>query len=477
MTVKRFPYYLAGRPAETAHRLEVTDKYSGEVFAEVAAAGPLEIEQAIAACAAAASAMAALCAYERRDILHRCVAGIAARHEEFARVLCREAGKPIKDARTEVGRMIDTFQIAAEEAMRIGGEVIDLEIAPRARGYRGLWKRVPIGPCSFITPFNFPLNLAAHKIAPAIAMGNPFVLKPAERTPVSAILLGEVLAAAGLPEGAFSILPCDVADAGPFTTDERLKLLSFTGSRPVGWKLKGLAGTKKVVLELGGNAACIVDHDADLADAVERIVFGGFYQSGQTCISVQRVMVHDDIHDELVERLVARVKELKVGDPNDEDTFIGPLISIGDAERLEQWVQDAAAAGARVLTGGTRDGVMMQPTVIAGAPPGCKVNDEEAFGPLVNVTRFSNFKDAVAAANASRYGLQVGVFTRDIYKIQYAFDHLEAGGIIINDVSSFRVDNMPYGGIKDSGIGREGVRFAMEEMSEIRLLVIRNPGS
>ncbi len=477
MTAKRYPYYLAGQPAAPNHRLAVTDKYSGEVFAEVASAGPAEIEQAIAACAAAAPAMAALCAYERRDILQRCVTEITARSEEFARVLCREAGKPIKDARTEVGRMIDTFQIAAEEALRIGGAVIDLDIAPRARGYRGLWKRVPIGPCSFITPFNFPLNLAAHKVAPAIAMGNPFVLKPAERTPVSAILLGEVLAAAGLPDGAFSVVPCDIADAGPFTTDERLKLLSFTGSRPVGWKLKAQAGAKKVVLELGGNAACIVERDADIADAVERIVYGGFYQSGQTCISVQRVMVHEAIYDELLGRLVARVKELKVGDPNDEETFIGPVISINDAVRLEQWVQDAAAAGAQILTGGTRDGVMMQPTVIAGAPPGCKVNDEEAFGPLVNVTRFADFKQAVAAANASRYGLQVGVFTRDIYQIQYAFDHLEAGGIIINDVSSFRVDNMPYGGIKDSGTGREGVRFAMEDMSEIKLLVLRNPGS
>lgn len=472
-TIKSYPYYLANEPVRDNQDLDVRDKYGGEVFARVAKAGPEAIEAAIQAAAEAAGAMAGTRPYERKAVLEHCVSRFRERYDELAEILCLEAGKPIGDARGEVTRLIDTFQIAAEEAVRFDGRMMNLEISPRARGYSGMWKWVPIGPCSFITPFNFPLNLAAHKVAPAIAAGCPFVLKPAEKTPLGAILIGEVLAETDLPPGAFSILPCDVEDAGPLTTDPRLELLSFTGSRQVGWMLKERAGEKKVTLELGGNAACIVDADADVEDAVDRLVTGAFYQSGQSCISVQRTLIHEAIYDELVGALVERVRELEVGDPRDEETFIGPVISEGDAERIVEWVREAEEAGARVLTGGGREGVMVEPTVVEDAPHECRVYHEEVFGPVMLVARFRDFDAALAETNDSRYGLQAGVFTRDMAKIQKAWDTLKVGGVVINDVPSFRVDNMPYGGVKDSGLGREGVRFAMEDMSEIRLLVLR----
>ena len=337
-----------------------------------------------------------------------------------------------------------------------------------------MWKRVPIGPCSFISPFNFPLNLAAHKIAPALAIGCPFVMKPASLTPIGALLIGEVMAETDLPAGAFSILPASRDGADLLTTDERLKLLSFTGSPDVGWALKARAGKKAVVLELGGNAACIVDADADLDDAVERVVFGAFYQSGQSCIGVQRILVHSSIYESFRDKLVGKVKSLIIGDPKDEATFIGPVISEKDAQRLESWVSEAADKGATVLCGGARDGVMMEPTLVEDAPADCKLSVEEAFGPVATITRFDDFDAALAEINNSKFGLQAGIFTRDLYKAHKAWEELDVGGVVIGDVPSFRVDNMPYGGVKDSGLGREGIRFAMEDMSEIRNLVIRN---
>src|SRR5262245_23622427 len=389
--------------------------------------------------------------------------------------LCSEAGKPINDARGEVTRLIDTFRVAAEESVRILGEVLPLDISPRARDYTGMWKRVPIGACSFISPFNFPLNLAAHKVAPAIAAGCPFVLKPASLTPVGALIIGEVLAEAGLPRGAFSILPARRDGADLFTTDPRLKLLSFTGSPAVGWDLKARAGKKKVVLELGGNAAVIVDADADLTDAVARIVFGAFYQSGQSCIGVQRVIAHEEIYADLRDRLVAATRALKMGDPKDEKTFIGPMISEKEAERLHGWIESARAAGARVLCGGGREGAMLEATLLENAPRESDVVCQEAFGPVAVLSPFRDFDAALEEVNDSAFGLQAGVFTRDLYKAKRAWDHLEVGGVLIGDVPSWRVDHMPYGGVKDSGLGREGIRFAMEEMTEIRLLAIRPP--
>jgi len=470
-----FPCYLAGKPVAPNHDLAVIDKFTGEPVARVPLVDAAHIDRAIAAAAAAAEPMRRMAAYERQAVLNHGVRRFTERADELARHLCAEAGKPIRDSRGEVGRLIDTFRMAAEESVRITGEVLPLDIAPRARAYSGMWKRVPIGPCSFITPFNFPLNLAAHKIAPALAVGCPFVLKPASLTPIGALLIGEILAETDLPAGAFSILPCRRDGADRFTTDERLRLLSFTGSPQVGWDLKRRAGRKKVVLELGGNAAVIIDADADLADAVERVIFGAFYQSGQSCIGVQRILVHESIYESFRDRLVAAASALKCGDPRQEETFIGPLISTAEAERLERWIAAATARGARLLCGGRRSGALLDATLLENVPRDTDLYCQEAFGPVAALSRFSDFGAALTEVNASAFGLQAGIFTRDLYKAQLAWNELEVGGVIIGDVPSWRVDHMPYGGVKESGLGREGVRFAMEDMTEIRMLVIRTP--
>ncbi len=414
-----------------------------------------------------------MAAYERQAVLAHCVTRFQERADELAYALCIEAGKPIRDSRGEVGRLIDTFRIAAEESVRITGEIQPLDISPRARGYQGMWKRVPIGPCSFISPFNFPLNLAAHKIAPALAVGCPFVLKPASRTPLGAIIIGEVLAETDLPKGAFSILPATRDGADLFTTDDRLKLLSFTGSPEVGWDLKARAGKKKVVLELGGNAAVIIDADAEIEDAVERVVFGAFYQSGQSCIGVQRIIVHESLYEAFRDALVAKTKALIAGNPLDESTFIGPMIDVKEAARLDGWIQEAIAKGARLLCGGARDGAMLEATLLEGVDRDTRLYREEAFGPVAMLSKFRDFDDALSEVNDSKFGLQAGIFTRDLFKMLTAWDRLEVGGVVIGDVPSYRVDNMPYGGVKDSGLGREGIRFAIEDMTEIRNLVIR----
>ncbi len=470
-----YPYYLANEPHQPNTDLAVEDKYTGKVATRVAMADEATIDAAIAASVKAAAPMAALKSYQRREVLDHCVRRFTERHEELSRALCIEAGKPIKDARGEVTRLIETFRIAAGEAERIYGEVMPLDNAERAADYRGMWQRVPIGPCSFISPFNFPLNLAAHKVAPALAVGCPFVLKPASLTPIGALIIGETLAETDLPKGAFSILPCRRDGARLFTEDDRLKLLSFTGSAEVGWDLKAKAGRKPVVLELGGNAACIVDADADLDDAVDRIIFGAFYQSGQSCIGVQRVLVHDDVYEAFKAKFVSATAQLKAGDPHDEDTFIGPMISEKEAQRLHGWVRDAEAQGARVLTGGQLSGKMLQATVLENVPPQCDVVQEEAFGPVAVLTPFNDFDAALQSVNESRYGLQAGLFTKDLFKAMRAWDTLDVGGVVVGDVPSWRVDHMPYGGVKDSGVGREGIRWAIEDMTETRLMVIRDP--
>ena len=473
MLRESYPYYLAGEACQPNTDLEVVDKYTGEVATRLALADAGAIEQGIAAAEASFDAMRAMPAYARQDVLNHCVRRFEERFEELAMSLCIEAGKPIKDARGEVTRLIDTFRYAAEEAVRLTGEVMEMGISARAANYTGMWKRVPIGPCSFISPFNFPLNLAAHKIAPALAVGCPFVLKPASMTPIGAIIIGEVLAETDLPRGAFSILPCRRDGADLFTTDERLKLLSFTGSPGVGWALKAKAGKKKVVLELGGNAACVVDEGTDLDDAVERLCVGAFYQSGQTCIGVQRILVHASIYDELKAKLVEATRALPMGDPKDPKTWIGPMISEKEASRLSGWIQAAVDRGASLLCGGERSGAMLEATLLEDVPSDCDAMAKEAFGPLACLSKFTDFDEALRQVNDSVFGLQTGIFTRDIYKIQKAWDELDVGGVVIGDVPSWRVDHMPYGGVKDSGLGREGVRFAMEDMTEIRLLAIR----
>lgn len=470
-----YPYYLASKAVFANTDLEVSNKYTGECATKVALADAEVIDKAIAAAEAAQPALNKMPAYERQAILEHCVTRFKERFDELAYALCIEAGKPIKDAQGEVTRLIDTFKIAAEEAVRINGEVIELEITARAKGYSGMSKRVPIGPCSFISPFNFPLNLAAHKVAPAIAAGCAFVLKPASRTPIGSIIIGEILAETNLPEGAFSVLPCSRDGADLFTTDERFKLLSFTGSPDVGWALKAKAGKKPVILELGGNAACVVDHDTDIDDAITRIVFGAYYQSGQSCISVQRVIVHESIYDTFKKAYLEKVSSLVEGDPLDTDTFIGPMIAESEAKRLESWINDAVSKGAKLLCGGKRDGAMLSATILEDVPVDCDINADEAFGPVSVLSKFSTFDEALASVNNSQFGLQAGIFTRDIYKAHQAWDELEVGGVVIGDVPSWRVDNMPYGGVKESGLGREGIRYAIEDMTELRLMVLRNP--
>jgi acyl-CoA reductase-like NAD-dependent aldehyde dehydrogenase len=473
------PGWLAGKRYEPNHDLSVTDKYSSEVVATVPLADDEAIDRAIAAAVTAQAPLRETPAWKRRDALLHCVHSFEARAEELAVTLCEEAGKPIRDARGEVTRLIDTFRCAAEEATRIRGEYLPLDSTPRGNGTIGLCRRVPIGPCSFISPFNFPLNLAAHKVAPAIAAGCPFVLKPASATPLGALIIGETLAECDLPEGTFSILPCTREGASRFVSDERFKLLSFTGSAEVGWDLKARAGHKKVVLELGGNAAVIVERDASddaasLERLVERLVFGAYYQSGQSCISVQRILIHSSLYQQLRHLLLAAVQDLVSGDPKDERTRIGPMISEREAARLEGSVDQACRHGARILCGGTRKGTMFEPTLLEDVPRDVALYGEEAFGPVAMLEAFESFEEALSRANESRYGLQAGVFTRDVNKIRRAWDVLEVGGVVIGDVPSWRADDMPYGGVKDSGLGREGVRYAIEEMTEPRLLVLRH---
>lgn len=473
MLKKSYPYYLANTPVYANEDLAVTDKYSGEVATRVALADEQAIDQAIAAAVKAERPMQHMPSYQRQEILNHCVRRFSERADELALALCVEAGKPIRDSRGEVDRLIETFKIAAEESVRFGGDFMPLDRSPRTAGYVSLTKRVPVGACSFISPFNFPLNLAAHKVAPAIAAGCPFVLKPASLTPIGALIIGETLAETELPKGAFSILPCRREGARLFTEDNRLKLLSFTGSPQVGWQLKSKSGKKKVVLELGGNAACIVDEDADLDDAVARIIIGAFYQSGQSCIGVQRILIHECVYEPFKKKLVHAAEKLKMGDPRDEDTFVGPLISEKEALRLEQWVGDALANGANLLCGGTRDGAFLAATLLENVGKQEKICRQEAFGPVAVLSSFHSFDAALAEVNDSKFGLQTGIFTRDINKAHKAWDELEVGGVVIGDIPSWRADQMPYGGVKDSGLGREGILYAMEDMSEIRLMVIR----
>jgi acyl-CoA reductase-like NAD-dependent aldehyde dehydrogenase len=468
-----FPYLLAGQPGRSAVALEVRSPFDGSPAGRTWLAGDAEFDRAADAAVAAASAMRGLAAYERAAILNGAADRIAARRDEIARVLALEAGKPIRDAATEVDRATQTFRSAADESKRLGGEVVPMDLAPHGRGRLAVTRRFPIGPVAAISPFNFPLNLSAHKLAPAVAAGNPIVLKPATKTPLSALSLGEALVAAGLPPGAVSVLPMARAAGDRLVTDPRFRLLTFTGSSSVGWDMKARAGKKKVILELGGNAGVIVDDSADLPFAAQRVAAGGFAYAGQSCISVQRVYVLDRVYDRFIETLIARVEALTVGNPLDPTTDVGPMIEEGEAGRIETWVQEAVNAGARVLTGGRRlGGALYAPTVLADVPATARVCTQEVFAPLVSVFKVRSFDEAIEEVNRSTYGLQAGVFTSNIEHTLSAFDGIEAGGVIVNDVPTWRIDHMPYGGVKDSGIGREGPRYTIEEMTEPKLLVI-----
>ena len=448
------------------------DPFTGKILAEVSQGSEADAEDAIRSAAAATQPMGALPAHARFHLLQRIAGAIYDRRDEFARVMTGEAGKPITDARREVARAVQTFTIAAEEAKRIPGEVIPLDWTPGMDSHVGILRRVPIGPVLGITPFNFPLNLVAHKVAPALAAGNPIVIKPAPQTPMTALLLAEVALEAGVPPGGLNVLPCDNQVAERLVVDPRFKLLSFTGSAAVGWMLKAKCGKKKVVLELGGNAGVIVEQDADLDFAAQRCASGGFGYAGQTCISVQRIFVHHSVVDLFTTKFLLQVARLKGGDPNDEATVVGPLIDQHAAHRVEEWIGEAVAQGARVLLGGKRMGSVVEATVLTNVTPTMKVSCQEVFGPVVTVTPYRQFDEALQAMNRSEYGLQAGVFTQDVNKVFHAFRHLEVGAVLANEIPTFRAEHMPYGGVKDSGLGREGLRVSIEEMTEPRFLVL-----
>ena len=465
-------FLLDGKWVEDGDLYEVKAPYDSAVVGRVAQGRREHAEAAIAAAVKAFGTTRRLPAFERQRMLRRVAEGIGKRKEEIARTLSQEAGKPIKAARTEVERAIFTFTIAAEESTRIYGEYLPLDWQESTAGRWGIVKRFPVGPIAGITPFNFPLNLVAHKVAPAIAAGCTMVLKPAPQTPLSSLLLGEVVQQAGWPDGALNVLPLSNDDAGLLVTDERIKMISFTGSASVGWQIKKNSGKKKVILELGGNAGVIVHTDADVEYAAERCVAGAFGYAGQTCISVQRILVQQSVYGKFVDLLLAGVKKLRVGDPLEETTDVGPLIRESDAQRIGDWIQEAVRGGARVLCGGTRRGLLVEPTVLTGTKLEMKVNCQEIFGPVVTVEPYLEFDEGLRRINSSPYGLQAGIFTRDAKLMFQAYEELEVGGLLAGDVPSFRIDHMPYGGVKESGIGREGLRYAIEEMTEPKLMVM-----
>ena len=471
-TVTPVAFLVRGTWLEEGTPVELRAPYDRSVIAHVCQGTRKHAEAAIDAAARAFEVTRKLPAYERQRVLRHVAEGITRRREEFARTIAREAGKPIRIARAEVDRAAFTFQVAAEETTRIYGEYLPLDWQEFTKGRFGIVRRFPLGPVSAITPFNFPLNLVAHKLAPAIAAGCTMVLKPAPQTPLSALLLAELVQESGWPDGALNVLPLSNEDADVLVTDERLKLISFTGSAAVGWHIKSRAGKKKVVLELGGNAAVIVHNDAELAYAAERCAIGGFSYAGQTCISVQRILVQRSVVQHFTDMLVEKVQKLKVGDPLDDTVDVGPLIRESDAVRSEQWIQEAVSGGAKLLTGGHRKGSLVEPTVLTETRPEMRVNCQEVFAPVVTVEPYDDFDEALRRANDSPYGLQAGVFTRDATRLFHAFEELEVGGVIAGDIPSFRIDNMPYGGIKESGLGREGLRYAIEDMTEPRLLVM-----
>jgi len=473
---KPHPIFLAGRWAESDDPLVVANPAdpttpAGATFH----ASEAQYEEAVEAAVAAFEVTRVMPAYERGRILREISAGIRSRREELGRLLALEAGKPIRDALVEVDRATLTFRLGAEEAERMTGELIPLDLMASSKDRVGITRRFPIGPIAGISPFNFPLNLAAHKVAPAIASGNPIVLKPPSKDPLVMLTVAEIIEAAGVPAGSVSILPMTRELGDRMVADERFKLLTFTGSPSVGWRMKERAGKKKVVLELGGNAGVIVDKSADLDWAVRRILIGGFAYAGQVCISVQRAFIHEDVWEPFMTKFVEGAKALKVGDPLDPATDLGPMVDANAVARTERWVDEALAMGARALIGGKAEGTFFPPTILVDAPTSAQVCSNEAFAPLVVAAPFKTMDEAIARVNDSMFGLQTGVFTNDLAGAWRAFGELEVGGVIVNDIPTYRIDHMPYGGVKDSGLGREGLRWAMEDMTELRIMVLAQP--
>jgi acyl-CoA reductase-like NAD-dependent aldehyde dehydrogenase len=473
---KPHPIFLAGRWVDSPDPLEVTNPAdpntpAGSTFHATEA----QYEEAVEAAVAAFEETRKLPAYERGRILREVSGGIKARREELGRLIALEAGKPIRDALTEVDRAVLTFRLGAEEAERMVGELIPLDLMASSKDRVGITRRFPIGPIAGISPFNFPLNLAAHKVAPAIASGNPIVLKPPSKDPLTMLTVAEIIEAAGPPQGAVSILPMTRELGDRMVSDDRFKLLTFTGSPSVGWRMKERAGKKRVVLELGGNAGVIIDRSADLDWAVKRTLVGAYAYAGQVCISVQRMFVHEAIWDPFLAKFLDGVKAIKVGDPLDPTTDVGPMVDAHAADRTQRWVDEAIAMGGRVLAGGKADGTFFAPTVLTDVPLAAQVCSNEAFAPLVVAFKFRDLDEAIAGVNDSMFGLQTGVFTNDLAGAWRSFSELEVGGVIVNDIPTYRIDHMPYGGVKDSGQGREGLRWAMEDMTEIRIMVLAQP--
>ena len=471
-STRTWGYFIGGEFRTSGEPFVIRSPYDQSEVGVTCWTPEAEIEEAIEGGRTAFRAVAELPTFERAEMLLRMSAGVQARKEELVRLLALEAGKPVKAARVEVERCIFNLRNAAEEAQRLGHEFLDLDLLASTRRRYGLVRRVPLGPILGITPFNFPLNLVAHKVAPALAAGNTVVQKPSPKTPLCSLALAEVARDSGVPAGALNVINCPNERVERLVADERFKMLTFTGSALVGWRLKAAAGKKRVALELGGNAGCIVHHDADLGQAAQRCVAGGFSYAGQSCISVQRILVHRSVHERFLSDLVERAGGLRLGDPLEEKTDVGPLISEGAARRVEGWIQEAVAGGARVRCGARREGSIVHPTVLTETRPEMKVNCEEIFGPVVTVEPYDDLEKALEAVNDSPAGLQAGIFSRDLRTIARAFERLEVGGVIANDAPTFRVDHMPYGGVKASGSGREGARYAIEEMTERKILVL-----
>ena len=469
---REFKFLVGGEWRSSDEKVYIANPFNGSAVGVVLMAHEKDVDEAIQHSVDAFSVMRTLSGHERSKILSKIAQAIEKRRTEFAELITNESGKPIRFSEAEVDRAISTFSIASEEATRINGEVIPLDGISTVKNRKGIVTRFPLGPVVCISPFNFPLNLIAHKIAPAIASGNSFIIKPPPQAPLTSLMLGECLLESGLPQNTVSILPSSNTSAELLVTDPRVAMLSFTGSARVGWELKQKAGKKKVTLELGGNAAVIVDKHADLNLAIERCVLGAFAYAGQVCIKVQRIFVHKDVYKQFEMKFLEACSEVKVGNPLESDTIVGPMISLAEAERVEQWVKEAVSGGANIAWGGKRKGSMFEPTVLDSVTPAMKVCSEEVFGPVVTLQSVTSVEDAVNASNNSRYGLQAGIFSSDLSSIMYAYRHLNVGGVIANDYPTFRVDNMPYGGVKDSGSGREGVRYAIQEMTEPKLLVL-----
>ncbi len=453
--------------------LVVRAPFDGAEIARVPRPSAADVEAAVANAALAFEKTRALPTYVRVGILRRVAERLAARRDELGAVVAREAGKPVRAARTEVERAAATFSAAASALEAWKGEMLPLDVNASSFARWGVVKRVPLGPVLAITPFNFPLNLTAHKVAPAIAVGAPVVQKPASQTPLSALALQAIVREAGWPAEAYAVLPISGRDAERLVTDPRLPVVSFTGSGAVGWRLREIAPRKRVGLELGGNAAAVVHSDADLDDAASRVASGAFSYAGQSCISVQRALVQKDVFDAFRGKLLAKTAALASGDPLDEKTDVGPMIAPEEAARAAAWIEEAVAGGARVLAGGTRSGSVVLPTVLSGTSRDMKVEAQEVFAPVVTLSSYDTWDEALSRVNDSKYGLQAGIFTRDLGRIQHAWDVLEVGAVLVNDVPTWRADRMPYGGVKESGVGREGPAYAMEEFTEPRLLVLR----